>query len=75
MEHNDGQRSLMGTNMQRQALPLVKSEAPIVGTGIEAIAARDSGHIIIAEEDGEIIKADSSEIHVAYKKGKIKNII
>ncbi|HKM40377.1 MAG TPA: DNA-directed RNA polymerase subunit beta [Patescibacteria group bacterium] len=72
MEHNDGQRSLMGTNMQRQALPLVKSEAPIVGTGIEAIAARDSGHIIIAEEDGEIIKADSSEIHVAYKKGKIK---
>ena len=72
MEHNDGQRSLMGTNMQRQALPLVKTEAPIVGTGVEAIAARDSGHVIVAEEDGEIIKADALGIEIAYSKGKTK---
>ena len=72
MEHNDGQRSLMGTNMQRQALPLVKTEAPIVGTGVEAIAARDSGHVIVAEEDGEIIKADALGIEISYAKGKIK---
>ncbi len=72
MEHNDGQRSLMGTNMQRQAIPLVKAEAPIVGTGIEAIAARDSGHIIIAEDDGVITKVDAQSIEFTNTKGKIK---
>jgi DNA-directed RNA polymerase subunit beta len=72
MEHNDGQRSLMGTNMQRQAIPLVKAEAPIVGTGIEAIAARDSGHIIIAEDDGIITKVDAQCIEFTNTKGKIK---
>jgi DNA-directed RNA polymerase subunit beta len=71
MEHNDGQRSLMGTNMQRQAVPLVKSEAPIVGTGVEARAARDSGHVLIAEEDGEVIKADAMTIEIENKKGKV----
>jgi DNA-directed RNA polymerase subunit beta len=70
MEHNDGQRSLMGTNMQRQAVPLVKAEAPIVGTGIEARAARDSGHVIIAAEDGVITKADAGMIELTDKKGK-----
>lgn len=73
MEHNDGQRSLMGTNMQRQAVPLIISEAPIVGTGIEARAARDSGHMLIAEEDGEIVKVDSSLIEIKNKKDKIKS--
>lgn len=72
MEHNDGQRSLMGTNMQRQAVPLVKTEAPIVGTGIESVAARDSGHVIIAEEDGEITKVDALNIEVTNSKGKVK---
>ena len=72
MEHNDGQRSLMGTNMQRQAVPLVKTEAPIVGTGIEAIAARDSGHIIIAPEDGEITKVDALNLEFTNTKGKVK---
>ena len=72
MEHNDGQRSLMGTNMQRQAVPLVKTEAPIVGTGIEAIAARDSGHIIIAPEDGEITKVDALCLELTNAKGKVK---
>ena len=72
MEHNDGQRSLMGTNMQRQAVPLIKSEAPIVGTGIEARAARDSGHVAIAEEDGEVTKAEAATIEVKNKEGKVK---
>lgn len=72
MEHNDGQRSLMGTNMQRQAVPLVKTEAPVVGTGIESRAAIDSGHVIIAEEDGVIEKVDSLSIEVKNSKGKIK---
>jgi len=71
MEHNDGQRSLMGTNMQRQAVPLVKSEAPIVGTGIEARAARDSGHVVIAEEDGEAVKVDAMAIEIKNKKDKV----
>ncbi|MDD2680513.1 MAG: DNA-directed RNA polymerase subunit beta [Patescibacteria group bacterium] len=71
MEHNDGQRSLMGTNMQRQAVPLVKAEAPIVGTGVEARAARDSGHVVIAKEDGIVVKADAAVIEVENKKGQV----
>lgn len=69
MEHNDGQRSLMGTNMQRQAVPLIKSEAPIVGTGVEERAARDSGHVVIAADDGVITKADAGLIELQTKKG------
>jgi len=75
MEHNDGQRSLMGTNMQRQAVPLVKSEAPIVGTGIEERAARDSGHVAIAKEEGVIIKADAALIEIQNKKGGIDKYV
>ena len=70
MEHNDGQRSLMGTNMQRQAIPLVKTEAPIVGTGVEARAAIDSGHVVIASEDGEITAVDAASIELTTKKGE-----
>lgn len=69
MEHNDGQRSLMGTNMQRQAVPLVKSEAPIVGTGVEERAARDSGHVAIAVEDGVVTKVEAALIEIQNKKG------
>ena len=72
MEHNDGQRSLMGTNMQRQAVPLLITDSPIVGTGVEARAARDSGHIIIAEEDGKVVKIDSQKIEIKNKEEKIK---
>jgi DNA-directed RNA polymerase subunit beta len=72
MEHDDGQRALMGTNMQRQAVPLVAAESPIVGTGVEERAARDSGHIVIAAEDGTVTKVDSSLIEVKSAKGKIK---
>ncbi|MCK5319986.1 DNA-directed RNA polymerase subunit beta, partial [Candidatus Parcubacteria bacterium] len=72
-EHNDGQRSLMGTNMQRQAVPLITADSPIVGTGIEARAARDSGHIIIAEDDGEVIKMDAGNIEIKNNNGKVKS--
>ncbi len=71
MEHNDGQRSLMGTNMQRQAVPLINSESPIVGTGMEARAARDSGHIILADGDGVITKVEAATIELKTKKGKL----
>lgn len=72
MEHDDGQRALMGTNMQRQAVPLVNAEAPIIGTGVEERAARDSGHAIIAEEAGEICRLDGGLIEVKNEKGKVK---
>ncbi|MEI7619975.1 MAG: DNA-directed RNA polymerase subunit beta [Candidatus Falkowbacteria bacterium] len=73
MEHNDGQRSLMGTNMQRQAVPLIKSDSPVVGTGVEARAARDSGHVVLAEEDGVVVKVDAANIEIENKKGKINH--
>jgi DNA-directed RNA polymerase subunit beta len=73
MEHDDGQRALMGTNMQRQAVPLVRAEAPIVGTGMEARAAIDSGHVITAEEDSEVTKADALSIELKNSKGEVKS--
>lgn len=71
MEHNDGQRSLMGTNMQRQAVPLIKAEAPVVGTGVEERAARDSGHVVIAADDGVITKAEAGLIELKTKKDQV----
>ncbi len=70
MEHDDGQRALMGTNMQRQAVPLINPDSPIVGTGTEARAAIDSGHVIIADVDGEVVKVDAFEIEIKPKTGK-----
>jgi len=67
LEHDDGIRALMGTNMQRQAVPLIAAKAPIVGTGVEARAASDSGHVILALEDGEVIKVDGTQIIVRNK--------
>jgi DNA-directed RNA polymerase subunit beta len=64
LENDDANRALMGSNMQRQAVPLVRPKAPLVGTGMEAIVAYDSGAVIIAEEDGEIISADATRIVV-----------
>ncbi len=76
LENDDANRALMGSNMQRQAVPLIQAEAPVVGTGMEAIVARDSGAVIIAENDGEVISADATRIVVrndAYKyRGKKK---
>jgi len=67
LEHDDANRALMGSNMQRQAVPLLKSEAPIVGTGLEARTARDSGAVIIAEEEGRVEQVDGYRIIIAPK--------
>ena len=56
LEHDDATRALMGTNMQRQSVPCIRPEPPLVGTGVEKAAAHYSGHMIIAEADGEISK-------------------
>ena len=69
LEHDDGKRALMGANMQRQAIPLLQAEAPIVGTGIEAISARDSGAVVIAKADGVVDYVDSRKILVKTKGG------
>ena len=66
LEHNDANRALMGSNMMRQAVPLVRTEAPIVGTGIEGQVARDSRTQIIAEGNGEIVYVDSTNIQIKY---------
>ncbi|KKP67947.1 MAG: DNA-directed RNA polymerase subunit beta [Candidatus Moranbacteria bacterium GW2011_GWE1_35_17] len=64
LEHDDANRALMGSNMQRQAVSCVKPEAPIVGTGIEDKAAADSGQVVLAARDGEVIVADASRVVV-----------
>ncbi len=66
LEHDDANRALMGSNMMRQAVPLMRSEAPIVGTGIEAQLARDSRTQIMAEGAGEIIYVDATTIRIRY---------
>ena len=70
LDHDDATRALMGANMQRQAVPLLKTEAPIVATGVEHIAARDSGSTLVAKADGVVEYADSKKIIVKNAKGK-----
>ena len=70
LEHDDAKRALMGSNMQRQAVPLLTTEAPIVGTGMEYRAAKDSGILILAEDDGVIEKVTGDAITVKYNNGK-----
>jgi DNA-directed RNA polymerase subunit beta len=70
LEHDDANRALMGANMQRQAVPLIRPEAPIVGTGLEWKAARDSGQIVISKTDGEVERATSEEIVVVDPQGQ-----
>jgi DNA-directed RNA polymerase subunit beta len=70
IEKNRIDRSLTGSNMQRQAVPLLKPEAPTVGTGIEAQVARDSSQLVVAEGTGEVTRADGDVIEVQYKDGK-----
>ena len=75
LENDDANRALMGSNMQRQAVPLLRAEAPLVGTGMEAIVAHDSGAVVIAENDGEVISVDATRIVIRTEKkskGKIK---
>nr|MBA2487865.1 DNA-directed RNA polymerase subunit beta [Chloroflexota bacterium] len=64
LEHDDANRALMGSNMQRQAVPLLEPEAPIVGTGMEARAARDSGQVLVARRDGLVLSVTAKEISV-----------
>ena len=71
LEHDDVKRSLMGSNMQRQAVPLLTPEAPIVGTGMEYRAARDSGITVIAKNDGVVEKVTSDEIQIRNKKDEL----
>ncbi len=70
LEHDDATRALMGANMQRQAMPLLKTEAPYVGTGVEFIAAKDSGVEIVAKADGIVEYVDAKKIIVKNKGGK-----
>ena len=66
LEHDDANRALMGSNMMRQAVPIIKPEAPIVGTGLEGPVARDSRTQIVAERKGEVVYVDAREIHIKY---------
>ena len=70
LEYDDANRTLMGANMQRQAVPLLVSEAPIVGTGVEYIAAKYSGSTVVAKADGVVEYADAKKIIVKNAKGK-----
>ncbi|MDF5711166.1 MAG: DNA-directed RNA polymerase subunit beta [Nostoc sp. S4] len=67
LEHDDANRALMGSNMQRQAVPLLKPERPLVGTGLEAQGARDSGMVIVSRTDGDVTYVDATEIRVRPK--------
>ena len=72
LEHDDANRALMGANMQRQAVPLMKAEAPYIGTGIEARAAHDAADMVLADEAGTVLAVDGVSITVDYRKaGKV----
>ena len=68
LEHDDANRALMGANMQRQAVPLIQSEAPYIGTGIEASAAHDAADMLLALEDGTVTAIDGTTVTVDYRK-------
>jgi len=70
LEHDDATRALMGANMQRQSVPLLKAEAPIVGTGVEYVAAKDSGAEVVSKADGIVEYVDARKIVVKNKNGK-----
>ncbi len=71
LENDDANRALMGANMQRQAVPLLRSDSPIVGTGMEYKAGTDSGVCILAEDDGVVMSVDARNIRVQYDNGKV----
>ncbi|WP_026369986.1 DNA-directed RNA polymerase subunit beta [Kallotenue papyrolyticum] len=70
LEHDDANRALMGANMQRQAVPLLRPDAPIIGTGMERQAARDSGQVVVAKQSGVVIAADSERIVIREDDGR-----
>ncbi len=69
LEHDDANRALMGANMQRQAVPLLRATAPFIGTGVEARAARDAGEALLAKDDGTVIDVGGDTITVEYRNG------
>ncbi|MFP4616596.1 MAG: DNA-directed RNA polymerase subunit beta [Candidatus Paceibacterota bacterium] len=73
LSHDDANRALMGSNMQKQAVPCIVPEAPIVATGVEEQAVRDMGRVISAEDDGEVTYADARKIVIKTKKGETKS--
>jgi len=75
LEHDDANRALMGSNMQRQAVPLLRPEAPIVGTGLEGRVAKDSRTLINAEGDGIVEYVDANEIRIRYDRNEIDRLI
>ncbi|MEJ7671638.1 MAG: hypothetical protein WKF59_02735 [Chitinophagaceae bacterium] len=75
LEHDDANRALMGSNMQRQAVPLIRPQVPIVGTGLEAKAARDARIQIHADGDGVVEFVDANEIHVRYNRNQTQELI
>ncbi|MFQ5913401.1 MAG: DNA-directed RNA polymerase subunit beta [Nitrospinota bacterium] len=75
LENDDANRALMGSNMQRQAVPLLRPEAPLVGTGMEDVAAQDSGAVVVAEEEGEVVDVDASRIVLRTQDGRKKGAV
>jgi DNA-directed RNA polymerase subunit beta len=75
LEHDDANRALMGSNMQRQAVPLINAQAPIVGTGLEGRAARDARVQILSEGNGVVEFVDSNEIHVRYDRNELQKLV
>ena len=75
LEHDDANRALMGSNMQRQAVPLIRPEVPIVGTGLEGKAARDARIQLHADGDGVIEYVDANEIHVRYNRNEMDRLV
>ncbi len=75
LEHDDANRALMGSNMMRQAVPLIKPEAPIVGTGIEALVARDSRILVVAEGNGVVEYVDANEIVIRYSRSEDEKFV
>ncbi|MEW5805423.1 MAG: DNA-directed RNA polymerase subunit beta [Patescibacteria group bacterium] len=75
LENTDGNRALMGSNMQRQAVPCIIPQAPLVGTGFEEKAAYDSGQVIVSQGEGEVIEADAEKIIIKYLKPEKKQIV
>lgn len=75
LEHDDANRALMGSNMQRQAVPLMRAQAPIVGTGLEKLVARDSRVLINAEGTGTVEYVDADEIHIKYNRSAADKLV
>ncbi|HEY8396641.1 MAG TPA: DNA-directed RNA polymerase subunit beta [Flavihumibacter sp.] len=75
LEHDDANRALMGSNMQRQAVPLIRPQVPIVGTGLEAKAARDARVQILAEGNGVVEYVDGNEIHIRYERNDEQRLV